>query len=145
MKRFVFLAALLSAVGLGAQKDRNWQTGRVLSSDTKTEYIEHGEGDGHIVTALILRGETSRTETRTLISGPEYTYLIIDHSKHPCRFIVGDDVRYVQEKGKLDVLDADAKGCKLDIFRQERVAQSHNFPLHATSRDSVKTCHAIRL
>jgi hypothetical protein len=40
----------------------------------------------------------------------------------PCQFIFGDDVRYVQEKSKLYVLDADAQGCKLDILRQKRLA-----------------------
>jgi len=39
---------------------------------------------------------------------------------HGCRFIVGDDVKYSQEKGDLWVLDADGKECKVPILRQER-------------------------
>lgn len=40
---------------------------------------------------------------------------------HGCRFIVGDDVRYWQDKAVLHVLDADAKECKVDVLRQERL------------------------
>ena len=44
----------------------------------------------------------------------------IANRKHGCRFVIGDDVKYVQEKSKLRVLDADTKECVLDIVRQER-------------------------
>ena len=44
----------------------------------------------------------------------------IANRHHGCRFIVGDDVKYSQEKGDLWVLDADGKECKVPILRQER-------------------------
>jgi hypothetical protein len=110
-----------SAAAKTSPKDGNWQTARILSSDTKTEYFEHnGQGRG-LLTTWIANRTTSMKDTWTLLAGKEYTYLILDHDKHPCRFIVGDDVKYVQQKGKVYVLDADARGCKIDILRQERV------------------------
>jgi len=74
-------------------------------------------------------------DTELLIMGADYAYVIEDpytvsgpllrraitNRKHGCRFIIGEDIRYVQEKGKLIVLDPDGKECKLDIVKQERV------------------------
>ena len=45
----------------------------------------------------------------------------IANRKHGCRFIIGDQAKYAQEKNYLYVLDADGKECTLDITRQERV------------------------
>jgi hypothetical protein len=39
--------------------------------------------------------------------------------KHGCRFVVGEDIQYVQEKGYLWVLDPDGKECKIPIVRQQ--------------------------
>jgi hypothetical protein len=74
-------------------------------------------------------------ETELLIVGQDYAYVIEDpyavsgpllkraitNRKHGCRFIIGEDIKYVQEKGKLNGLDPDAKECRLDIVKQERV------------------------
>jgi hypothetical protein len=40
--------------------------------------------------------------------------------KHGCRFVVGEDVKYSQDKGDLYILDADEKECKSPILRQEK-------------------------
>jgi hypothetical protein len=45
---------------------------------------------------------------------------VIANRRHGCRFIVGDNVKYSQEKGDLWVLDADGKEFKVPILRQER-------------------------
>ncbi len=74
-------------------------------------------------------------ETELLVIGADYAYVIEDpfathgplitravmNHKHGCRFIIGEDIKYVQDKGKLIVLDPDGKECKLDIVKQERV------------------------
>ena len=39
---------------------------------------------------------------------------------HSCRFVIGDYVRYAQDRGKLFVIGADGTECKFDIVRQER-------------------------
>jgi len=69
-----------------------------------------------------------------LIVGDKYLYLIMDSRvripgaplmnalsgrKHGCRFIVGEDIRFAQEKGDLWVVDPDGKTCKTSILRQE--------------------------
>jgi hypothetical protein len=59
-------------------------------------------------------------EDSRVTSGPLLRRAIANHH-HGCRFIVGDDVRYSQDKAKLYVMDADGKACKLDIVRQERL------------------------
>ncbi len=81
-------------------------------------------------------------DTELMIAGKDYAYVIhdpvakpvglptrgivtraIENRGHGCRFVVGDEVKYYQEKAKLHVLDADGKECKLDILRQERTSQ----------------------
>lgn len=69
-----------------------------------------------------------------LIVGDDYLYIIEDTVRthvyllakklaerhHGCRFIVGEDIKYSQEKGDLWVIDADGKECKTPIVRQEK-------------------------
>ena len=69
-----------------------------------------------------------------LILGIDYLYVIRDERRkggpilatalhnrhHGCRFIVGEDVKYAQEKGDLYVIDADGKECKTPILRQQK-------------------------
>jgi len=43
----------------------------------------------------------------------------IANRKHGCRFVVGEDIKYAQEKGDLWVLDSDGKECKVAILRQQ--------------------------
>jgi hypothetical protein len=49
------------------------------------------------------------------------TQSAISNRHHGCRFIVGDEVKYWQEKAIIHVLDADNKECKVDVLRQERL------------------------
>jgi hypothetical protein len=67
-----------------------------------------------------------------LIEGDDYSYVVQDsrrkggpilatalaNRKHGCRFVVGEDIKYAQEKGDLWVLDADGKECKISILKQ---------------------------
>jgi hypothetical protein len=74
---------------------------------------------------VILGSEFAYVVEDTRVSGGHGLVGITAHAianrKHGCRFIVGDDVKYWQEKATLHVLDADAKECKTDILRQERL------------------------
>lgn len=121
--RVIITAGLVLVSCATAGDKHNWQTGTVVSFDTKTKYVEHhGEGHG-LLTTMIANRTTSMADTQTVISGREYRYRVIDRKKHFCRFIVGDDVKYEQKKSKLYVLDADGKQCTLEIVRQERIPQ----------------------
>jgi hypothetical protein len=82
---------------------------------------------------------TTIRENQLVILGDEFAYVIEDtrvtgghgaigiaeraiaNRKHGCRFIVGDNVKFWQEKAVLHVRDADDKECKTDILRQERL------------------------
>jgi hypothetical protein len=86
-----------------------------------------------------VRNVTVKTNT-LIILGDDYAYTIEDatqrtdslragsllgtalaNRKHGCRFIVGEDIKYAQEKDRLYILDADGKECRLDILRQEKL------------------------
>jgi hypothetical protein len=69
-----------------------------------------------------------------IVVGDDYVYTVQDsiqkggglltralaNRKRGCRFIVGEEIQYAQDKGNLSVLDADGKECKLQIIRQEK-------------------------
>lgn len=74
---------------------------------------------------VILGDEFAYIVEDTRVSGGHGLVSITTHAianrKHGCRFIVGDSVKYWQEKALLHVVDADSKECKVDILRQERL------------------------
>jgi hypothetical protein len=74
---------------------------------------------------VILGDEFAYVVEDTRVSGGHGLIGITEHAianrKHGCRFIIGDDVKYWQEKATLHVLDADGKECKVDVLRQERL------------------------
>jgi hypothetical protein len=43
----------------------------------------------------------------------------LNNRHHGCRYIVGEDIKYSQEKGFLWVLDPDGRECKVAILRQQ--------------------------
>jgi hypothetical protein len=73
-----------------------------------------------------------------LLVGDKYFYVIADSTqkgntllayavtnrvvnrKHGCRFIVGEETMYSQEKGKLHIIDVDGRECNVPIIRQQR-------------------------
>jgi hypothetical protein len=74
---------------------------------------------------VILSDEFGYVVEDTRVSGGHGLVAITSHAianrKHGCRFIVGDDVKFWQEKAVLHAVDADGKECKVDILRQERL------------------------
>jgi hypothetical protein len=135
-----------AAASADAKKEIDWMTARVLDSHTAKTYVESSASTN--TTAASSTTSVSQTkintmaiqETQLLIAGSEYAYLISDpvtkpvglpthgivtraiaNRGHGCRFVVGDDIRFYQEKSALHVVDADGKECKLDILRQERL------------------------
>jgi hypothetical protein len=158
----------MSALGLCADKARDWKLGRVLDSTSSKSTFATGAttstsgtstatantngtastvgGTTSLNATTTANGQSQQTsstvihhmtvrETELLIVGADYAYVIEDpfavsgpllkraitNRKHGCRFIIGEDIKYVQDKGKLIVLDPDGKECKLDIVKQERV------------------------
>jgi hypothetical protein len=120
-----------------AMSSREYTRGATTTATT-TGTVSPDYGAGSTVNATTTATTTVRhveADTNSLIVvGVEYIYTVQDSTrrgggllttalanrKHGCRFIVGDEIKYAQDKRKLYVLDADSKECRLDIVRQER-------------------------
>jgi len=139
----IFSFAALSA---NANKGADWITGKILDSNAVRTYVDSSATANITATSSTTSVGQARIrtmaiqETQLLVAGKEYAYLINDpvakpvglrthgivtrkimNHGHGCRFIVGDDIKYYQDKSTLHVIDADGKECKLDILRQERL------------------------
>jgi hypothetical protein len=136
---------LVSASCCIAGKEHDWQTGTVLDSESGRTYLQTratttATAYGSTANANTRIDHTAIQDTQLWIVGKEYTYVVDDsvqkavglpthgiitrsiaNRKHGCRFVVGDEIKYAQEKGKLFAIDADGRECKLDIVRQERL------------------------
>jgi hypothetical protein len=116
--------------GQADKKVKNWETGKVLDSEavkTRVGIEPTAEAIPTIRdTQLMILGndfayviEDSRVTGKTSLIG--ITERAISNRHHGCRFIVGDNVKYFQEKAILHILDADGKECKVEVLRQERL------------------------
>jgi hypothetical protein len=119
-----------TATGSKSQSTIDGTIGRgssVSATMTTTTRVEHTQ----IKTSLtLIVGEVYvyYVEDSTTRGGPtEGSYgagyqlgRILRNRKHGCRFVVGEDVKYAQDKGTLHVVDADGKECGLSILRQEK-------------------------
>ncbi len=133
--------ALLFAVSaFPAKKDRDWKTGKVLDSSTDKHYVQTGAtttsyptyGGYGAVSAQTQATTATVKETHVVIEGADYTYTINDQtvrepgvialrkSTHGCRYIVGEEIKYVAEQRILFVQDVDGKECKVEILRQAK-------------------------
>lgn len=113
------LPLLLALSALGAEK-RPWPVGKIV--DAQSEVNRNLNND----------------KTLVMIQGEQFLYTLSDdkvkgngsligaavahaaNSGHGCRFIVNDQVRYLQDKNRMQVIDADGKTCKMRVVRQER-------------------------
>ena len=129
--QFVVLAFCLTASpAVYAKKLTEWKTGKVL--DSQAAKTRAGVGATAEATPTI-------RDTQLMILGDDFAYVIedsrasgatsllgltartISNRHHGCRFIVGDNVKYSQQKAILHILDVDGKQCKAEVLRQERL------------------------
>jgi hypothetical protein len=135
LRRILLLVFVISTTVIYAKKDKDkdWKTGKVLDSQavkTRAGVAATAEGIPTIRdTDLMILGEEfayviedTRVTGKTSLVG--LTERAISNRHHGCRFIVGDDVKYYQERAVLHVLDADNKECKVEVLRQERLKPS---------------------
>jgi hypothetical protein len=147
----VLLATVLLLPMFAGRKDKVWKTGLVVDANTvKRIYPMGSTTDSRASgTATTLGNTTTATATGTantrilyggvrnselLVAGEDYIYTVQDSpalssrtillgvpSRSRCRFVVGDNIGYAQDRGTLHVLDADGKECKMEILRQEKL------------------------
>lgn len=132
------------AVMFAAKKVPEWKTGKVLDSEKAKSTVVTGStsetsGDASSSTTDTKVRTIDIRTTQVVIVGEEFAYIVNDtrnggsgniytaighavaNRKHGCRYIIGDQVKYYQDKGTLHVIDADGKECKTEIMRQERL------------------------
>ena len=119
---------------LWAKKDKppvNWEMAKVFDSALAKSIVLDSTHTFHSLTIQdnqlgLLGKEFAYVIEDTRISGVGHgvagiTQRAISNRHHGCRFIVGDEYMYWQDKAILHVVDADGKECKVDILRQERL------------------------
>ena len=131
--RFGLLVVALTVLALAKKQPPDWKTGKVM--DSQAAKTRAG-------VAATVEEIPTISDTQLMILGDEFAYIIEDtrvsgatsliglagravsNRHHGCRFIVGDDIRYWQEKATLHVLDTDGKECKAEVLRQERLKKA---------------------
>lgn len=137
---FVAATAVITSWPLFGE-EHDWKIGRVLDSRIAKSSTPVG--------AVTSPGRTAITfanirDNELAIVSSEFGYVIEDtritgggspgeaighaiaNRHHGCHFIIGDDVRFWQQRAELHIVDADGKECKVDVLRQERLAPNFN-------------------
>ena len=132
----LMIVAVAACSVLWAKKDKppvNWQMARVLDSTAIKTRIAAKEVPDNIPTIrdtdlMLLSDEFAYVIEDTRVSGRTslvgLTERAVSSRHHGCHFIVGDEVKYWQEKLILHVIDVDGKECKVEVLRQERLQKS---------------------
>ncbi|MBS1873868.1 MAG: hypothetical protein JSU00_11680 [Acidobacteria bacterium] len=132
-------------------KDREWKSGKVVDAsqrsssqaeavtgsaqqvgpttqiDTARVHYSHAKANDIIIVG---DGYVFNVEDATTTGGVPAVAIgrAIANKHHGCRFIVGDEIKYAQEKGTMYVIDVDGKQCRTAILRQERLQQQSRRP-----------------
>ena len=130
---FVLIALLMSVSGLAAtEKQRDWQTGKVLDSE-RSRYFAGTVGgsntNGTISENGTYSGNTSGSQTAVyrvyetfVIEGDTYVYQAQEHIKwrwsKPANLTVNGPVKFAIEKRKLYVIDDDGKEHEMEIVKK---------------------------
>jgi hypothetical protein len=122
----IVLASILSLAVFGAEKQRDWQTGKVLDSQ-RSRYFAGTVGSSSTTgnaevygNSGTYRGQTNDSQAAVyrvfetfLIEGDKYAYLAQESLRwrwsKPANITINGPVKYVIEKRKLFVLDEDGK------------------------------------
>ena len=137
MRSHIAISVLILAALVSAKDKPEWKTAKVL--DAAASKMVAGEARPGVIGATM--GPPTINDKQLSLMGDEYSYVIEDtrtegstslgglaaraiaNKHHGCRFIVGSDVKYWQEKFTLHVIDADGKECKVEVLRQEQLQQ----------------------
>jgi hypothetical protein len=122
MRLTVIALILISTPLVQAKKERDWKIGKVADSKiveigSQTTQPRQVYGPFNIPHPEVT---TTLTTTELYIVGPEYAYTVQDMKTRRCRYIVGDEIKYAQDKSILYLIDADGHECKAQVMKQER-------------------------
>lgn len=127
------VAALLSLTVIGANKQKTWQTGKVL--DTQRQRYFAGTVGGGSSTGTVdgdsgtFRGQTDDSSTAVyrvfetfVLEGDKYVYLAQERLRwrwsKAANVTVNGPVKYAVEKRKLFVMDDDGKEHEMEIVKK---------------------------
>src|ERR1700722_846628 len=120
------LAILLTSCLEAAKKDRDWKTGKLTDSQTvNTGTVVHDPGVFAGPAPPLPTRAVTVTTAELQITGVDYSYVVRSAGsnglliRRPCRYIVGDDIKYVQEKLVMFLIDADGTECRAQVMQQE--------------------------
>ena len=130
MKRVVFAAMLLAVAIPGAEKQRDWQTGKILDTDEARVYL--GSRDTHAIYG---------TDEIEVIESGEYVYVVSRQLRHaglhagldirgltskPAHFTVNAPVLFAVEKHSMYLQDDDGRQIKTKIVKRILKAEAAN-------------------
>lgn len=125
--------ATASGSGMASTTGSAMTLGNTTSLNSSTVLSGTATATGQSISSTAITGVAVQSN-ELMIVADKYFYVIRDsrsyipgallmnalaNRKHGCRFIVGEDIKYSQEKGYLWVLDPDGKECKIPILRQQ--------------------------
>jgi hypothetical protein len=131
----ILAALLLANAAAGAEKQRDWQTGKVLDSE-RSRYFAGTVGSANTTGTAqangnygTYQGQTKSSQTavyRTyetfLIEGESYAYLAQERLRwrwsKPANLTVNGPVKFAVEKRKLFVIDEDGKEHDMEIIKK---------------------------
>jgi len=138
-RKLLFIACVLVAVFIssvaGAEKQRDWQTGKVLDSQ-RSRYFAGTVGNASTTGAAQVNGNTGTYQGNTstsqtavyrvyetfLIEGPTLAYLAQERLRwrwsKPANLTVNGPVSFAVEKRKLFVIDEDGKEHEMEIVKK---------------------------
>lgn len=130
----LLLSVLLTMPLIARHAEPDWKTAKVLDANMAKSL------PGDPATGL---HPFTLESNQLLLQSPDFSYIIRDDRfrgganpaevftlsiagrHHGCHFIVGDSIKFYQDRLELVVLDADGKRCKVNVLRQERIAPQH--------------------
>ena len=130
---FLLLTLLTASEVVAAEKPRDWQTGKVLDSQSQRYFagtVGSGSTNGTVNTDTGTYHDQSNNSSTAiyrvyetfLIEGDQYVYLAQEHLRwrwsKAANVTVNGPVKYAVEKRKLYVVDEDGKEHEMDIVKK---------------------------
>jgi hypothetical protein len=123
---------LISVVAFGAEKQRDWQTGKVLDTNRQRYFagtVGNSNSNGTVDSSGNYHGNSSGGETAIyrvfetfVIEGDQYVYLAQERLRwrwsKAANVTVNGAVKYAVEKRKLFVMDEDGKEHEMEIVKK---------------------------